>query len=158
MSYGSGSGVLGMRGFADSSALRPGFNFMCLSIQVNHPARVLSTGIHAGFEFVTVENGMGFRCGYIRVPAGHPWHGKEEEIECEIHGGLTFSGPDKACGKNGADDAWWIGFDCAHYGDARDPDLPANYFIPFQTEGTVRTQDFVESQCRRLCEQAAGQA
>lgn len=129
---------------------------MCLSIEVDSPERVLSKGEHAGYEFVTVHNGMGYRCGYVRVPKGHPWHGKfEEELEVDVHGGLTFGQPDKPCDKGGEDDAYWLGFDCAHYGDAADPELPAAYRGPSSFKGVVRTQDYVESECRSLCRQAA---
>lgn len=131
---------------------------MCLSIEVDSPDHVLSKGEHAGYEFVTVHNGMGYRCGYVRVPKGHPWHGLDEmEVEAEVHGGLTFGRADKPCSKGGADDAYWFGFDCAHGGDAPDPELPVD--APpspiLGRYGVVRTQDYVESECRSLCEQAA---
>jgi hypothetical protein len=50
-------------------------------------------------------------CGYVKIPKDHPWHGKDpfEQIECEVHGGLTF-GDEK-------EGNYWIGFDCAHIGD-----------------------------------------
>jgi len=118
---------------------------------------VLAKGTHAGLEWVIVNNGMGFRCGYVRLPKGHPWHGKGyDDINPDVHGGLTFAEPDEPCDKPGDDNAYWIGFDCAHGGDARDPDLPSecHYLSPF-SGGTVKTQEYVEAECRRLCEQAA---
>lgn len=127
---------------------------MCLSIKVKLPDHVLSEGEHAGFQFVTVHNGIGYRCGYVRVPKGHPWHGKDcDDVDASVHGGLTFAEPDMHCDGPGEDDAWWLGFDCAHCNDAQDPSLPARHRM--HTMGTVRTQEYVESQCRNLCEQAA---
>lgn len=129
---------------------------MCLSVALTHPENVLGTGHHLGFEWCVTHNNLGYRCGYVRVPAGHPWHGKsDEEIDCDAHGGLTFSAPDTPCDKGGADDGWWIGFDCAHYGDAQDPALPASFKMQTFGDQTVRTQDYVEAECRSLCEQAA---
>jgi hypothetical protein len=129
---------------------------MCLSIKVDHPDCVLAEGEHAGFEFVVTHNRMGYRCGYVRVPKGHPWHGKEfHEIDAEVHGGLTFSEPDKPCNKGGADDAHWLGFDCAHSWDAQDPALPSEHHMPSFGPASVRTQEYVEAECRSLCEQAA---
>lgn len=131
---------------------------MCLSIAVNHPEVVLSQGEHLGFEWMTTHNTSGYRCGYIRVPKGHPWHGQDyDAFACDVHGGLTFAEPDKACEKGGKDDAWWVGFDCAHAGDLQDPDLPAKHReseMRYRHGGTIKTQVFVEAQCRELCEQA----
>lgn len=136
---------------------------MCLSIKVDHPECVLSEGEHAGHEFITVQNSMGYRCGYVRVEEGHPWHGKGyDELNDpypDVHGGLTFAEPDKPCDKGGPDDAWWFGFDCAHSGDAPDPSLKLDDGMkPRYGSGVIRTQEYVEAQCRSLCEQAAAAA
>jgi hypothetical protein len=98
----------------------------------------------------------------VRVPPGHPWHGKGyDEIDAEVHGGLTFAEPDEHCGKGGPDDAWWVGFDCAHHMDAPDPKLPGyerssrDGMGMLGSYGTVRSTEYVISECRRLAEQAA---
>lgn len=136
---------------------------MCLSIAINHPKTVLSQGTHRGFEFVTVHNGMGYRCGYVRVPNGHPWHGKGyDAVSADVHGGLTFADADMPCGKGGADDGTWFGFDCAHCGDAPDPQLPLDHPVYGEgnryLDGTVCDQEYVESECRKLADQAADAA
>lgn len=139
---------------------------MCLSIAVDRPADVLAAGTHAGHEWMIVHNGMGYRCGYVKVTPGHPWHGLGySDIEAEVHGGLTFAEPDKPCGKGGADDGWWLGFDCAHGGlDAPDPELPGSHSRYVDTElilawlrnrETVKDTAYVQAECRLLCEQAA---
>lgn len=149
---------------------------MCLSIKVNRPDHVLSEGKHSGFKWITVHNGGGSRCGYIRIPKGHPWHGIHyNNIDADVHGGLTFAEADEPCELPGDDDAWWIGFDCAHLGDAPDPDLPnfrdvnrelgvSVYRLFSDILGsevdigmngdTIRTQEYVEAECKSLCEQA----
>jgi hypothetical protein len=135
---------------------------MCLSIKINRPHHVLSEGKHLGFEWVTVSNGLGYRCGYVRLPAGHPWHGEtDSEIAC-VHGGITFAEPDVPCEAAGDDDAWWLGFDCAHYGDAVDPDLVDadtgewhGGSILGSGDGEIRSQSYVENQCLALCAQAS---
>jgi hypothetical protein len=124
------------------------------------PECVLSKGEHAGFQFVTVHNGMGYRCGYVRIPKGHPWHGRNYgDIDVDVHGGLSFAEPDMPCDKAGDDDAYWVGFDCGHSGDAQDPSLPssrlADFRMPFIDGDTVKTQSYVEAECHGLCEQAA---
>lgn len=122
---------------------------MSIAIKSTHPEFVLSEGEHEGFQFLVAHNGIGFRCGYVRVPAGHPWHRKEyDNIEAEAHGGLTYSDADKD------DDSWWVGFDCEHSGDDQDAALLPTGGHRMPLGGTVKTQEYVESECLRLCEQA----
>lgn len=123
---------------------------MCLSVKVSHPDCVLSEGTQDGFKWATAHNGMGVRCGYVRIPEGHPWHGGSERIDAEVHGGITFENADSD------NETWWIGFDCLHAGDTPDPELPGSEFWPESVFkfGTIRDQAYVESECRSLCEQA----
>jgi hypothetical protein len=148
---------------------------MCLSIAIDRPDDVLAEGEHLGFQWVVVNNRVGYRCGYARVPLGHPWHGKSHnDLNVEVHGGLTFAEADVPCDAPGADTDWWLGFDCAHAFDAPDPELARscsasvpslsslNFLIAF-AEGdnncyAVRTQAYVESECRSLCQQASSAA
>lgn len=111
--------------------------------------RLLAEGIHLGFNWRVLHNDMGFRCGYIKIPETHPWYQKGyDDIDASVHGGLTYSEME--------DDGHWIGFDCAHCDDAPDPNLPAlnNLASEIWTEGTVRSQEYVEAECKSLCEQA----
>ena len=118
---------------------------MCLSIAIDRPENVLSKGEHSDFEWMTVHNGIGYRCGYVRVPVNHPWHGKHyDDLSVDIHGGLTFAEPDKPCDGNRPDNAWWLGFDCAHYDDASDPSLPCDHQMP-SFGGSIKTQTYVET-------------
>jgi len=132
---------------------------MCLSIAIRRPHDVLAKGVHDGFDFVVTNNGMGYRCGYVRVPIGHPWHGKDiGDIDAEVHGGITFAEADMPCANvDKADDGWWFGFDCMHHCDAPDLALPTERPIPYEYDGgysKIRTQSYVESECRSLCVQA----
>lgn len=150
---------------------------MCLSIKVARPDDVLAEGEHLGFEWAVTNNGNGYRCGYVRLPVGHPWHGADHDDsildDVKVHGGLTFSRADEPCHKPGPDDAWWLGFDCAHTWDLPDPSLPQIRFrdplssmvaklyssLEESSGGQPRcevcSQEYVEAQCRSLCEQAA---
>lgn len=120
------------------------------------PARfknhVLSTGQHHGFDWFTARNNMGYRCGYVIVPPGHPWFGQDyDSIAVECHGGLTFS-------DSTGFGAWCVGFDCAHAGDAPDPTLPGTHHIFSSLLGggdVIRSLEFVEAECCLLCAQAA---
>jgi hypothetical protein len=129
---------------------------MCLSIAIARPDDVLGQGIHLGFEWMIVHNRIGYRCGYVRLPINHPWHGRDyDDVPADVHGGLTFAAADVPCPKGGEDNAWWIGFDCAHCDDAPDPALPhlaGRLWSP--PDAVVRTQEYVQAECERLCEQA----
>ena len=141
---------------------------MCLRIAIERPDRVLAKGEHLGFQWIVTHNSQGYRCGYVRVPAGHPWHGKhyhDDGFYVDVHGGCTFAEADVNCDKGGEDNAWWFGFDCAHGFDAPDLSLPVSpewqavadlraKFSSFEL-GEARSQAYVENECRSLCEQAA---
>lgn len=90
-------------------------------------------------------------CGYVGLPKSHPCYGKlYADIEgIRVHGGLTYSDafhgilPDDQ-----PKDLWWVGFDCAHYGDKV---LMHDYF---SSEGSVfRDADYVEEECEKLASQ-----
>jgi len=133
---------------------------MCNPITTLHPELLLDKGVHLGFEWEVTANRIGYRCGYVRIPAGHPWHGKDYDYVDpypEVHGGLTFAQPDTDCGKGGEDNAWWLGFDCAHAGDAPDPELPGYHpaMHSLLTHGSIKPTSYVAAECRSLAEQAA---
>lgn len=132
---------------------------MCNPVTTNHPEVLLAKGEAYGFQWEVTSNRMGYRCGYVRIPPGHPWHGKTYwDIDPEVHGGLTFTEADTDCGKGGADNAWWVGFDCAHYMDAPDPSLPGSEIMLRHglnfPGGTIKTTEYVSAECRNLALQA----
>lgn len=134
---------------------------MCLSIAVDDPSCVLSRGEYLGYRWIIMHNFMGYRCGYVHVPSGHPWQSKtEDDTEVNVHGGLIFIKPDVVCGdKSPADGGWWLGFGCFHAGDGRDYALPMsrtlydlkNIEIPGEQ---IRTTEYVRGQCHKLIDQA----
>lgn len=84
---------------------------------------------------------MGHLCGYIEIPTDHELYGKDyDEIEAHYdyelpaHGGLTFS--------DFVDNKYWIGFDCAHFGDLKPMYAPG--FEEFRDKRDVyRDMDYV---------------
>lgn len=122
---------------------------------------------HAGFTCLMRRNPhMGFWCGYVGVPPGHPWHSKtyQELEEVEVHGGLTYS---EACDgdptggvchvpKPGEPEhLWWLGFNCGHGGDLV-PSWCRTPEIADLMGGTYRDQEWVTEEVKRLAEQAQG--
>lgn len=136
-----------------------------------------------GLDCLIVRNGGGALCGYVGLPAGHPWHGKDysecltrcgedwcyehsPEAAVRVHGGLTFA---DACA-NTADesrgichvplpgrphDVWWFGFDCAHSGD-ESPAYSRKY--GFGDHEVYRDVAYVVAECTDLARQLAGVA
>lgn len=67
----------------------------------------------------------GWGNGYVGVPEGHPWYGKDyDSIDCNVHGGLTYG--DYFCPTCEPDGLYWVGFDCAHYQDTAE-NCPRSY-------------------------------
>lgn len=128
-----------------------------------------------GLACLIVRNrDMGHLCGYVGVPSTHPAHGmsysgyeSENPVAAavgaaDVHGGLTFS---SACGPHpddpgrgichvtepGEPDAWWFGFDCAHY-----QDVSPGYNRGWSRGGEVyRDVAYVEAECAKLAAQLA---
>jgi hypothetical protein len=138
---------------------------MCLPVS---PYKIEKEWEHAGLKCAVTQNRQAMnRCGYVRVPPGHPAHGKEDELNVDVHGGLTFSRIEPCAHEDGT--GWWLGFDCAHSGDSMlDPniareDLPIDmrsYYdihhkYPWPDGEHYWTQSEVEAECEFLAEQLA---
>lgn len=108
-------------------------------------------------------------CGYVGVPKGHPWYGREyEECDADVHGGLTFASKcqhgGKIChgvekdGEIANDDVWWLGFDCAHGGDLVPGVIESLRAIgplaSYHDNEVYRNIAYVERECRSLAKQA----
>lgn len=138
---------------------------MCLPVLIKNPDRLLEKDVYKGIEYNIIHTNMGFRCGYIKLLPDHPWYGKDYvDLQwLEVHGGLTFSEFDSSCEEETQPVGWWLGFDCAHFCDARDMTLPGSHHNPsFQSTlrvleklgGVVRDTDYVREQCFGLIDQA----
>lgn len=117
---------------------------------------------------------LGNLCGYVAVPPGHPCHSLDihethRVVDVCVHGGLTYAA---ACQDTGDDshgichtpepgrprDVWWLGFDCAHHGDATpglDHTLASLGYGDLGSRGEYRTFDYVLRQTVQLAHQLA---
>lgn len=89
-------------------------------------------------------------CGYVALPKGHKFYGKEgEEIDIEVHGGISYSdyGLKHLIGSVFFD-YWWIGFDCGHFGD-----LLPNIHMPLLNGSEYRDFEFVKNEIQKMCDQ-----
>jgi hypothetical protein len=93
-------------------------------------------------------------CGYIGIPKDHPFFKKGSIDDLQVHGGITWRGPENPIDeKSGA--VHWIGFDCAHMGDLIPGQLALyeKYKIPINWHGTYRNIEYVKEELRNLAEQ-----
>ncbi len=107
-------------------------------------AKVCEVG---GMTCVVRKTEMGVFTGYVGLPKGHPLFGKGYS-ECgryiDVHGGLTYADESLPWWK--PDGKWWLGFDCAHAGDAI-PNL-------MEGEGLVyRDEEFAREEVTGLAKQ-----
>ncbi len=138
-------------------------------------------------DCLIVRNHAGALCGYVGVPPGHPWHGKDygecvEEPACgdcwcdhspgartEVHGGLTFAGPCQEGAEDGPGichvpepdrpaNVWWLGFDCNHYMDIAPLINGPEASAWCRLEGTYKTFAYVQNECRDLARQVKAAA
>lgn len=140
------------------------------------PDRIAWDDDVTGLQCIMLRNRMGAWCGYVAVPAGHPWHGVDQAAACalpsgiaepEVHGGVTYSAPSAGVVGVGIchvpkpgepDDVWWVGFDTAHCFDVV-PGLEAyrqSRGIPVSRllGETYKDRAYVEAQVVRLARQA----
>lgn len=146
----------------------------------SEPDKLQMVHEETGLPCLIVRGPVGALCGYVGVPEGHPWHGVdydncgfgpkpegyEEDWYVDVHGGLTFSnacshGDDPAKGvchvpeAGEPDNVWWLGFDCAHYGDLTCMSYPAHIRDGFGRSGEYRDVEYVKAQIANLARQAA---
>lgn len=84
------------------------------------------------------------------------------------HGGITYAGGGENSEYPIKSDLWWFGFDCGHYGDARELKLAYERFPNyrnslaiqiecedrFRIDGLIiRTEEYVAEECKKLAEQ-----
>jgi hypothetical protein len=133
----------------------------------NEPDRVEFN--HVGFPCLALRGPVGAWCGYVAVPPGHPMHTKPyNAVDVAVHGGLTYAGVCQGpiCHKpepGEPDDVWWLGFDCAHFGDLTPSMVKLRQKMPeifgqfdhLHTNEVYRDLEYVKNEIRQLAEQLA---
>jgi hypothetical protein len=125
-----------------------------------------------GLACLVVRNRAGALCGYVGVPAGHPWFGVDRwriAPRPNVHGGVNYSarcqtGPESLTVCHVADESesvWWLGFDCSHAFDLA-PCIAAQLralgvpSVDRLVEGqTYRDMAYVKQNCEQLARAAS---
>ena len=121
---------------------------------------------YKGFECVILGQARGHRCGYVKIPDGHPlFQGSSLKKlnlldQLRVHGGITYSEVSQYYSIEADEIAWWIGFDCAHAFDGTDRALveelnatPELVFINDLPDSTVKDTAVVEAELPDLVDQ-----
>jgi hypothetical protein len=97
-----------------------------------------------GYPCLIIKHEYGHLCGYVGLPKEHKLYGKDyDDIYADVHGGVTFAGE-----RRQQADTWFVGFDCAHYGD----------LVPgLMKSGIYRDEAYVTEQCESLAKQLVQQ-
>jgi hypothetical protein len=109
--------------------------------------------IYKELHCLVVPNEMGHRMGYVGVPYNL---GDAYELGLEVHGGITYEG-----NLQSSTNFYYYGFDCAHSGDAKDVSIMTDEYKKLLglfrdlNDGTVKTKEYVELECRKLADQLA---
>lgn len=116
----------------------------------------LVSNIYRDYPYYVVLAPDGHLNGYVEVPRSHVAYGRhyydglDSQINC--HGGLTYSGHmELGSPINNVNPlshyCWYIGFDCAHYGDL----VPT---MGNQTGHDIwRNDEFVANECKHIIDQ-----
>lgn len=110
----------------------------------------------AGLRAKVVIQPMGFRCGYVGVNAETFKGVHYDELDIEVHGGLTYA-------RTEMDGLRWYGFDCGHLGDRADIELmdekhressDSKFWLEaYDSTDTIKSLDFCVSECENLATQ-----
>jgi hypothetical protein len=107
------------------------------TLLINSGGMLEEGGNYKGYDYCVIFTEMGHRCGYVALPADHPYNLSLKEIDkydhdLEVHGGVSFyDKPDDLISdtilKPTCNDIW-IGFDAAHCNDKSDYEQAKKYF------------------------------
>lgn len=112
---------------------------------------------YKGYQCYVVFLPIGWRCGYVGISSGKGIKPAEEYNNILCHGGITYN--ESTCPIPGVSvsDFWWIGFDCAHYGDGVDLDSCVKYYgqshFVLPMPGNIRTEEYCENELKFIVDQ-----
>lgn len=78
---------------------------------------MLDSGLCYNYKYYIMNLGT-HPTAYVQIPFIHPYYGKSyEDIDIDVHGGLTYSEDYLNLENEKIINCWFIGWDYAHYGD-----------------------------------------
>ena len=124
------------------------------------------SGEYLGFPVYARRNSMGVWCGYIGLPTGHPWSGLSDPHNVAVHGGISYAQKVLPLTDPGGASAWYLGFNCGHFGDfipsfvAAEPGVDplataTRLHATYDCHIVYRTLEYAQAELRSLAEQAS---
>ena len=130
--------------------------------------------LYKGYPCVVKFHPAGYRCGYVGISEFNRLYDLEKHVmnmKIFCHGGITYD--ETYLAGDAREGFRWIGFDCNHLGDGCDYDLAkerygddedfeiwmldndimSSKYHSGTNYGTIRTKDYVVSQCINIVDQ-----
>ena len=124
---------------------------------------------HRGLSCLALRNHSGTWCGYVAIPAGHPYREatsmdsplSDPMDSLLVHGGITYASKcdgGRICHvpDDEDDDVLWVGFDCGHIMDLSPADVANGRLLGLSSPPrSYRTLEFVIAEVEGLAIQIA---
>ena len=125
-----------------------------MEYQAKRKIELLDSGKCMNYNYYILNLGT-HPTAYVEIPKNHKYYLKHyDEIDIDVHGGLTYSKNYLYTNENDKLDGWFIGWDYAHFDDFIGYEL--NYPSEFRTNSkkwaTEEIQKDVYSVCKQLKE------
>ena len=128
-----------------------------MQYQADYKREILDTGYCYGLVYYILNLGM-HPTAYIQIPSNHRLYGKDydeiyNEVDIDVHGGITYTNDHLYISDNQKIDGWFIGWDYAHYGDyaGYEEKFPEN----LRTNGKKWTTKEILNEVKVACHQIA---
>jgi len=86
--------------------------------------KIESDFMYNGYRCVVLGLSLGHRCGYVMIE--NPTNEMKNDaysLNFDVHGGITYGAYSDRYPMENKNEQFWLGFDCAHYGDGKDLEL-----------------------------------
>lgn len=122
-----------------------------MEYQLNREIELLDSGKCMGYNYYILNLGT-HPTAYVEIPKNHKFYMSiYDNIDIDVHGGLTYSEDYLVFDKEKITNSWFIGWDYAHYGDFMGYEL--NYPNEFRTGGKKWTTEEIQEEVYSVCKQ-----
>lgn len=119
--------------------------------KTNSDNKLLDSGKCMGYCYYILNLGT-HPTAYVEVPKDHKYYLKNyDEIDIDVHGGLTYSDNYLIVEGEKITNCWFIGWDYAHFDDFIGYEL--NYPNEFRTNGKKWTTEEIQDDVYKVCKQ-----